>query len=62
MAPWRLPWRDFHPLVNNSFSGRAVECPFFFAHARMQPQIEDIIRDTRYERPVFCTPEELLEE
>ena len=33
MAPWRLPWRDFHPLVNNSFSGRAVECPLFFAVA-----------------------------
>jgi len=27
MAPWRLPWRDSHPLANDSFSGRAVWCP-----------------------------------
>ncbi|OGP30302.1 MAG: hypothetical protein A2038_04775 [Deltaproteobacteria bacterium GWA2_57_13] len=29
MAPWRLPRQDFHLLANNSFSGRAVQCPIF---------------------------------
>jgi len=32
------------------------------ANARLRPQIEDIIRGVGYEPPVFCTPEELLEE
>lgn len=32
------------------------------ANARMRPQIEDVIRGAGYEPPVFCTPEELLEE
>jgi hypothetical protein len=32
------------------------------ANARMRLQIEDVIRDAGYEPPVFCTPEELLEE
>ena len=32
------------------------------ANARRRPQIEDIIRDEGYEPPIFCTPEELLEE
>ena len=32
------------------------------ANARMRSQIEAICRDLRYEPPIMCTPEELLED
>jgi hypothetical protein len=32
------------------------------ANAWMRPQIEEVVRESDYEPPILCTPEELLEE